>query len=279
VKRIKALVGHRWRAVVAAGLVVALGLALLPAGVLAYHNPSAELGWGPHKQAAKHGQPAALDVEEDEETEAPDPADAPAVTSTRPITNAVRLRGPITELPKADEESEASPIGEWVVAGQAVQVTAETKMSARADRAAVGDWAQVWAQREDDELVALKVTVMHANKLTRVVGVIEEIGDEAWVVAGMTVSVTAQTKIVGTPAAGATADVRGAVDDEGAFLADKILVRGTGGGQQRERDRIRKENPGVGKQRQEEEQEGDTAEDGRQGRGKPASPGQGRGRK
>jgi hypothetical protein len=270
-KRIKAMVGHRWRTVVAAGLVAALALALLPGAVLAYKSPALGMGRGPHVQAPRHGPPVNVDVEEDEDTES---SDAPIVTSTVPVTDAVRLRGPITELPEVDEESEVSLVGEWVVAGQAVQVTAETQLSARADRAAVGDWAQVWAQREDDELVALKVTVMHANKLTRIVGVIEEVGDETWVVAGTTVSVTAQTMIVGTPSVGATADVRGTVDDEGAFLADKILVRGTVGGQQRDRDRIREDNPGLGKQRQEE----GTATDGDKARGKPASPGRGRGR-
>lgn len=266
-KRIKAMVGHRWRAALAAGLLVALGLALLPAAVLAYHNPSAGAGWGRHK----HGRPVALDLQEDKETGRAGPAQVHVLGATRPITNAVRLRGPIAELP------ETGLIGEWVVAGRAVQVTAETKMSARAERAAVGDWAQVWAQREGGKLVALKVTVMHANRLVRVVGAIEKLGDKAWVVGGTTISVTAQTKIVGTPAVGAVADVHGTIDDEGAFVADKIHVRGTKGGQ--ERDRERKDNPGVGKQRQEEEQEGDTAGDSPQARGKPASPGQGRGRK
>ena len=134
----------------------------------------------------------------------------------------VTLRGPISALPESLNN------GVWTVAGQAVQVTPDTRLSERAARAEVGAWADVLAtESADGQLVALRVVVMHPDRLVRVVGAIERLSDTAWVVSGVTVTVNAQTRIVGTPVVGLLADVHGRMDQAGAFVAELITVRGT----------------------------------------------------
>ena len=239
----KSTVARRWRTLVVLGLVLILALALLPYSVLAYDNPLAGKNPGRLWQSPKHSAPASLDVGEetdeppavgdDDDGDADDvddgdvddgDADDPTepITGTVGITASVTVRGPISQLP-AD-----GVVGEWVIAGQAVEVTATTHLSGRAQRAEVGDWATARAQRQaDGGLVAWSVTVMHANHLVRVVGKIDKFGDGSWVIAGVTVSVTQQTHIVGTPEVGLVADAHGTMSEDGAFMARSIHVRGT----------------------------------------------------
>ncbi len=233
----------QFRKVILLGMVLALVMALLPFGVLAYSNPSAVHGWGKALQG-KHSGPVVLDETDEDETEPPevdededldededpdededlpDIEDPGEISGTQTITNVIVLRGPVTALPAGDVLS-----GTWTISGQAVQVTAQTHLSARAGRVAVGDWAQARCQRDEGGLVALSISVMHAsaNKMARVVGKIEQF-DPTWVVAGVSISVTAQTHIVGTPAVGALADVHGMISEDGFFVAKLIKVRGT----------------------------------------------------
>ena len=133
----------------------------------------------------------------------------------------VTLRGPISEIPEGG-------LGIWVIAGQPVLVDEESRLSERARQAEVGAWAEALCrQMEDGQLWAQRLLVMHANHLVRVVGIIEEMGETSWVVSGVTVMLDAETRIVGTPAVGALADVHGAMDETHAFVADLIIVRGT----------------------------------------------------
>jgi hypothetical protein len=189
------------------------------------------------------------DVEE-KETEEVDPEDLNEPVSIQYIT----LRGPITSRPQG------GVIGTWTIAGRQVEVTAETHVSTRAARAKVGDWAQVQAEErgaaepQPSALVARSLAVMSSDNLARIVGTIESLeaagqtSDAVWVVSGVTVRVTKDTRIVGTPEVGRLADVHGTmkpveatpstaapggseaeVEEQPAleFVAKEIIVRGT----------------------------------------------------
>jgi len=184
------------------------------------------------------------DVEE-QETEQVDQRDLDAPVSVQYIT----LRGPISSRP------EGGVIGTWTIAGRQVEVTAQTHVSTRAANARVGDWAQVQAEErhatppqpsaQPAPLVARSLAVMSSDNMARIVGTIESIdADKAWVVSGVRVRVTAETRIVGTPQVGRLADVHGTMKPaEGVtasgseaqaqeqaaleFVAKEIIVRGT----------------------------------------------------
>ena len=241
----------RWRVGVLMALAVVLALTLLPASVLAYANPSAVDGWRQLVPGARHSAPSVLDeetvepteteeadddVEEPEPTETGDPdgEDTPEVTATPTVTDTsdltttlhitadVVLRGPITQVPDG-------AIGAWKIAGVLVTVTSETHLSDLARRAQPGDWAQAWCQRlGDGSLLARSVSVMHANHMVRVVGRIDKI--DPWVVAGVAIVVDGDTHIVGKPEVGRVADVHGYTDDDGAFHAKLVVVRGSPNG-------------------------------------------------
>ena len=202
---------------------------------------------------------------EEQETEEVDPEDLNEPVSIQYIT----LRGPITSRPQG------GVIGTWTIAGRQVEVTAETHVSTRAARAKVGDWAQVQAEERGaagpqpsatpgavpsatptaaPALVARSLAVMSSDNLARIVGTIESMeaagqpGEAVWVVSGVTVRVTKDTRIVGTPEVGRLADVHGTmkpveatpstaapggseaeVEEQPAleFVAKEIIVRGT----------------------------------------------------
>jgi len=147
----------------------------------------------------------------------------PTVEVTPTVTgNSIVLRGPITALPAGSID------GLWTVAGQQVLVDASSKLSARAEMARVGDWAEILAEPQAaGQLHALRVTVMHENRLVRVVGLVQSFSDSAWVVGGVSVTVTSSTHIVGTPTVGKVADVHAHMGDANTVVADLIVVRGT----------------------------------------------------
>ncbi len=251
-ERMKELIaGHR-KAAALLGLALALGLTLVPITVLAYANPSGSALWARGPAASERNGLAVLDedsesevtptststsdpdqdVDDPDEDETPEPTSAapitatPTLTVTPSVTAVVTLRGPVSQVVTS---TAGSVIGVWTIAGRAVTVTAETHLSARARRVQPGvDWAKAVALRlADGSLVARSIEVMHANRLVRVVGTIDQFSSSQWVVGGTTVSVTTTTRIVGTPAVGRLADVHGTMVGD-AFVARLIIVRGTG---------------------------------------------------
>ncbi len=141
------------------------------------------------------------------------------------------------------ESMPAGRIGDWVVSGRIVHVTAGTWISEEHGAAAVGAYVEVaGTTRADGSWDATKIDVQngsggggeqHNNKFY---GTIESmpagrIGD--WVVSGQTVHVTANTWVKeehGAATVGAYVEVEGAVQADGSWNAAKIEVKTSPGG-------------------------------------------------
>jgi ligand-binding SRPBCC domain-containing protein len=136
-------------------------------------------------------------------------------------------------------------IGDWVVSGRTVHVTAATRIEQEHGPAVVGTYVEVkgW-QQADGSVNATKIEVKQSpggggGGYVKFYGTIESlpntpgwIGD--WVVSGRTVHVTAATLIKqkkGPVAVGAYIEVEGTQQADGSVNATKIEVKqGTGGG-------------------------------------------------
>lgn len=147
----------------------------------------------------------------------------PALASAAETDNAawdVKFAGVIETVPAAAGEP-------WVIAGQAVQTGAATKIRLAEDTpAAAGMWADVMAKKQaDGSLLALKLTVMPAEM--RLIGPLEAMAEGdlgAWTVAGIDFTVTEDTKISdrGEPImVGNWVEVH-AAEDAGALVAVSI---------------------------------------------------------
>ncbi len=102
----------------------------------------------------------------------------------------IKFSGVITTVPAAAGEP-------WEIAGQMLAVNATTRVRLTCGPAAAGMWADVTAQRQaDDSLLALHIAVRPPE--VRVKGPVAfkpEGGIGAWIIAGQTLTVTAETAI------------------------------------------------------------------------------------
>ncbi len=131
----------------------------------------------------------------------------------------VKWHGLIESLPDTTGQ-----IGTWVVAGIPVEVDANTRIEGTPE---VGAWAEVKAQRQnDDSLLATKIEVRNEHPVPEVEfkGPIDSFGSETWVVRGISVTITADTRIEGTPAVGLMAEVHALVMPDRSLVATKIKV-------------------------------------------------------
>jgi len=127
-------------------------------------------------------------------------------------------------------------IGDWVVSGQTVHVTAATRIEQEHGPAVVGAYVEVkgWLQA-DSSVNATKIEVKQGTggSYTKFYGTVESlpntpgwIGD--WVVSGRTVHVTAATRIEqkkGPVRVGAYVEVKGLQQADGSVNASKIEVK------------------------------------------------------
>jgi len=132
-------------------------------------------------------------------------------------------------------------IGDWVVSGQTVHVTAATRIEQEHGPAVVGAYVEVkgWLQA-DSSVNATKIEVKQGTggSYTKFYGTVESlpntpgwIGD--WRVSGRTVHVTAATRIEqkkGPVAVGAYVEVEGTQQADGSVNATKIEVKQSPGG-------------------------------------------------
>ena len=103
----------------------------------------------------------------------------------------VNFSGQVESLPAAIVP------GEWVVAGQKVEVDFNTRFNVSPATIQVGDYVDVLAvKRVDGSLVALRILKFYPNEV-RFAGIINEMGDGYWVVGDKTVIITDDTLIVG----------------------------------------------------------------------------------
>jgi uncharacterized protein (TIGR03437 family) len=145
----------------------------------------------------------------------------------------VKFLGRVEKLPSATDR-----IGDWVISGRMVKVTASTQLKQDRFPAMVGSLVEVeGVVQTDGTIVATKIEVKanldNPTLFVNFRGVIEMlpnltdfIGD--WKVSGRTVKVTAQTRINqerGKPAVGVTVDVNGTLNPDGTVNAQKVEVR------------------------------------------------------
>jgi ABC-type xylose transport system substrate-binding protein len=127
-------------------------------------------------------------------------------------------------------------VGDWVVSGRTVHVTAATRIEQEHGQVAVGAYVEVQgAQQADNSVNATKIEVKQGSgsgSSTKFSGTIQSlpasglIGD--WVVSGRTVHVTAATRIEQRRApvrVGAYVEVKGTQQADGSVTATKIEVK------------------------------------------------------
>jgi Domain of unknown function (DUF5666) len=143
----------------------------------------------------------------------------------------VKFKGTITSLPGT-----AGFVGDWVIGGRTVHVTASTRIETEGGPVATGAFAEVeGAQLPDGSMSATKIeiesNVAGGDGRDELHGVIQQvpagiIGD--WVVSGRTVHVTASTFIDqehGAVVVGALVEVNGVLQPDGSINATKIEVK------------------------------------------------------
>ena len=111
---------------------------------------------------------------------------------------------------------------EWNVAGQIIAVDENTTIAGDIE---VGDQVVVNGRiREDGTLLAGRIALLqeNANPPFNFTGVVQEIGEEAWVISGIPVAVSEATRIDEGLAAGDTVFVEGAILEDGQWQAHVI---------------------------------------------------------
>ena len=131
----------------------------------------------------------------------------------------IRLKGPITTIPDA-----AGRVGTWVVAGQDIQVTDETRFNERGGKLAVGGWAEVYALEVTGALTALRIRSTDFQEEVEVYGVIQSFLNDVWTLSTIELTVTDATLITGEPQVGLLAHAAAALRDDESLLARTIRV-------------------------------------------------------
>jgi len=150
----------------------------------------------------------------------PAPTAEPTIPAPRPMR--IRFSGNIDVLPN-------DLLGEWVVGGISVTVTADTVIVPQNDVPKLGDWASVMATRlYDGSLTADHIRYQDSSQVgahpVEFKGLIQAVALPSLVVNGTVVHTDAQTTIVGTPAPGLLAEVRAFLQPDNSVLARRIEV-------------------------------------------------------
>jgi len=113
----------------------------------------------------------------------------------------------------------------WVVAGQAIVIASDTVIEGTAVKGAV---AQVRAdQYADGRLVARRIVVKAPDeRVAQFEGLISEMSEGLWVVAGQQVIIAADTDIQGEASVGSIAEVEAVVRSDGTIVARRIRITG-----------------------------------------------------
>jgi hypothetical protein len=124
----------------------------------------------------------------------------------------MRLIGPVQTLP-------ANNLGVWIVAGQAISVTEQTRINPRGGPITVGRWVELFAEESGNPvaLVARRIRVVAPRPAVEISGAIQAFSATSWTLSRIVVAVDANTAINGEPQTGLVA--HGAAD----LLADNTL--------------------------------------------------------
>lgn len=129
----------------------------------------------------------------------------------------VRVRGIATTIPEGN-------LGDWVVAGVTINVTADTKISDRSGPIAVGQWVEVVGTEDAGVLTATHIIAVGPQDAVMVSGEIQSFSDAEWVISGIKLAVNDDTLISGTPVVGLIGHAAAELQEDGSLLAKGLRV-------------------------------------------------------
>ena len=130
----------------------------------------------------------------------------------------MRLQGPLAVVP-------AAGIGAWTVAGQAIQVTADTKVSQRGGALEVGAWAEVYAVEDPlGSLIATRIRGIEAQEDIEVYGAIQSYSEGACMLSAVPLVINPETLMRSDPQDGLLAHASAILQDDGTLLALTLQV-------------------------------------------------------
>ncbi|NLE59538.1 MAG: hypothetical protein GX616_14345 [Planctomycetes bacterium] len=141
---------------------------------------------------------------------------ASQITVARPE---IRIKGPITAIPETEGRT-----GAWVVAGQEIEVTVDTKFNERGGPLAEGGWAEVYASEVGDGLTALRIRSTEFQEEVEIYGVIQAFSAVEWTLSTVDLSVNEETLSTGEPQLGLLAHAAAIVQGDGSLLARNFRV-------------------------------------------------------
>ena len=130
----------------------------------------------------------------------------------------MRLKGPISVIP-------ADGIGAWTVAGQAIQVTAATKVSQRGGALELGAWAEVYAVESPlGILTATRIRGIEAQEDIEVYGAIQSYSEGACLLSDVPLVTNPETLMRSDPQDDLLAHASATLQDDGTLLALTLRV-------------------------------------------------------
>jgi hypothetical protein len=137
------------------------------------------------------------------------------------MPEAVRLRGAVSARPDA-----ADGVGDWVIAGVTVKVTADTKIGSRGGPVSVGNWVEAVMTEEGGILTAQRIIGIEPQDTVEVTGEVQSAAADSWVLSNIALSLNAETLLGDKPAdvLGLIAHAAAQVQDDGSLLAKRVRV-------------------------------------------------------
>ena len=141
------------------------------------------------------------------------------LTARRLVANspAMSLRGQVSVLPDGG-------IGEWIIGGQAFQVTADTTINDRGGPIVVDSWVQVVALQQGTTLVAQRIRSIHALPAVEVMGALQAVSATQWTVSGVDIALNSDTIVNGEPRVGLLVQAASELQDDNSLLALRARV-------------------------------------------------------
>lgn len=130
----------------------------------------------------------------------------------------IRLKGPITSIPDGR-------LGSWIIAGQSINVTDETRYNERGGPLVAGGWAEVYMLEDPaGSLTALRIRSIEFQEEVEVYGVIQAFAAGAWQLSTIPLTVTAETMTTAVPQVELLAHAAALLQEDGSLLARTIRI-------------------------------------------------------
>lgn len=140
------------------------------------------------------------------------------------MPEAVRLRGAVSARPDA-----VDGVGDWVIAGVTVKVTADTKIGLRGGPISVGNWVEAVMTEDGGVLTAQRLIGIEPQDTVEVTGEVQSAGADSWVLSSIALKLNTETLLGDKPAdvLGLIAHASAQMQDDGSLLAKRLRVMWT----------------------------------------------------